>query len=243
MDALVVESEHLGRLAVLGTLAATLAHEFNNLATPMASYARLGCAAICDPAPSTADLAFARRALGKCEHAATRAGRLSTAILNMARPCSDDGPAASAAVAQALQDALTSMVRSPAQDSIQLNIDVPPALQVAIEAVRLEQVLLNLLLNARRALMSKPSTDRLLCVTAAPSADGGVELQVSDTGCGIDADQLSTLFEPFSTTSPDGHGLGLNLCRRILDRAGGRIAVQSQAGVGTTFTLTLPKAA
>lgn len=240
LDAMGREVEAMNRLAVLGTLAATLAHEFNNVATPAANYARLGADAIRRPTPDAADLAFALKSFGKCHAAAEKAARLSAAILELAKPNGEANR--HAIVLDAVNDALTAMVRSPEQDGVHLAVTVPDDLAAAVEPVQLEHLLLNLLLNARKALLAVPMGRRQLKITAEVEADHALRLSVSDTGCGIAPESLATIFEPFHTGG-GGSGLGLSLCRRIAERHGGRIAVESRPGEGSQFTLTLPRAA
>ena len=231
--------EHAGRLALLGTLTATVCHEVNNLLSPTVGYAQLALRSLDGPTP---DLALVRKALAKAHASGEKAGRVGRAILGLAR----DAPAAggSCEVAEAVTQALAAMGREPDKDGLVTAIDVPPDLRVAVEAVQVEHVLLNLLLNARAAMLAPGGRRGTLGVRAAP--DGGrVLVSVRDTGCGIAADRLDAVFEPFHTASPEpaGHcGLGLSLCRRIVARHGGRLAVESELGRGSTFRFDLPAA-
>ena len=225
------ETEHLGRLATLGTLAATLAHEFNNVLTPAAGHARLGRLAVDD-----GDLPRARRAFEKCEAAATRAGRLSDAILDLARPTRGE---ASADVAPAVAAAVESLGRDLADDGIDFTTSLPPGLIVAVNPVRLEHAVLNLLLNARRALLARPIAARRLRVEAA--SDSMVRLDVTDSGGGMPAEVLADAFGPFRKGVGGGSGLGLHLCRRVAEGAGGR-AEAANVGGGCRVRLWLPRA-
>ena len=247
LDRLRDECEHLGRLAALGTLAATVAHEFNNLAAGVANSARFAELALGEaesPAPSPDDLERARRAVARCTRSAAKSGRLCDAILNFGGE--RIGPTgAGVAVSEAVEQAVEAMVRRPEQDGIRLNVRVPADLRARVDPLALEQVLLNLLLNARRALLSKPAARRRLTVEA-ESADDRVTLRVADTGCGIAGGDLPRIFDGFFTTASrraDGSGLGLTLARQLVERHGGTIGVESSEGIGTTFTLDLPRAA
>ena len=226
IDALRRETEHLGRLATLGTLAATLAHEFNNVLTPAAGHARLGRLALDD-----GDLPRARRALEKCEAAATRAGRLSAAVLDLARPTrgeAGEAGEATADVAAAVEAAVDLLGRDLAADGIDFTASVPPGLAVAVDPARLEQALLNLLLNARRALLARPAGGRRLRVEAVSGTI--VRIDVSDTGGGMPAGLLADGFGPFRRGVGGGSGLGLDLCRRVAEGAGGRIEAANVGG-------------
>ncbi len=119
----------------------------------------------------------------------------------------------------------------------------PPALVAAGE---IQQVVLNLLTNARQAM---PSGGRITIRIAPDAAAGTVDLTVRDTGTGIPADRLPRIFDRFYTTKqgPDasgkgGTGVGLSMCREIIEAHQGRIRVESSVGVGTSFTLKLPAA-
>jgi signal transduction histidine kinase len=112
--------------------------------------------------------------------------------------------------------------------------DLPP---VNLDRDLFEQCLLNLMLNAEQAM---PEGGTLTLI--AQRDDGGVRLDVIDTGCGIPADQLPKLFRPFHTTKTNGHGLGLAIARKIIVAHGGAIDVQSEPGRGTKFTIRLPAA-
>ena len=104
---------------------------------------------------------------------------------------------------------------------------------------QLRQVILNFLTNATQAI----GTDGVVTITTRLNGADAVDIAISDTGCGIPADNLGKIFDPFFTTKPPGQGtgLGLSICHGILLRLGGRIAVESRVGQGTEFTITLPR--
>ena len=121
---------------------------------------------------------------------------------------------------------------------------IPPAM---INGNQIQQVLLNLLINARQAM---PGGGRLWIKLLHDAENNMIDLVVRDNGCGIPADKLPRIFESFYTTKkgPDesgkgGTGLGLSMCRDILESHHGRIRVDSTVGKGTAFTLKLPVAA
>ena len=107
------------------------------------------------------------------------------------------------------------------------------------DAPQLRQVILNFLTNATQAI----GTDGVVTITTRLNGADAVDIVISDTGCGIPADNLGKIFDPFFTTKPPGQGtgLGLSICHGILLRLGGRIAVESRVGQGTEFTITLPR--
>ena len=100
---------------------------------------------------------------------------------------------------------------------------------------------MNLMLNAFAAMDQSGRETRRLLVRTRLSADGScVEAEFQDTGVGIGPDVIDRLFEPFVTTKPDGLGMGLSICRSIIERHGGRISAANNPGRGATFSITLP---
>jgi two-component system NtrC family sensor kinase len=109
----------------------------------------------------------------------------------------------------------------------------------------LQQVLLNLYNNAMDAIMERHGTEGgELIIFSAPGEDGKVKISVTDNGIGISPENLKKIFSPFFTTKPvgKGTGLGLSVCYGIVDSMGGAMEVNSQRGVGTTFTMRFPAA-
>jgi two-component system sensor kinase FixL len=125
---------------------------------------------------------------------------------------------------------------------VQVAVETDPAVQpVHGDRVQLQQVLLNLLLNAMDALDDNPPARRLVTVRAR-SAGSTVEVTVSDTGHGISEDKLLHVFEPFFTSKPNGLGMGLSISHSIIKAHGGRLWAENNAAGGATFTFTLPVA-
>jgi len=111
---------------------------------------------------------------------------------------------------------------------------------VRADRVQLQQVILNLMLNAVDALMSRPATNRKLLIRTGAGTEGTVNVAVRDSGPGIPPDKLEWVFEPFFTTKTDGMGMGLAIARSILHSHGGRLWAENAPGGGATFTLALP---
>jgi signal transduction histidine kinase len=233
------------RLATIGTIAAVIAHEFNNILTPVVSYSQY---ALTSAQSETPDMELIRKALGKSFQGASKAGRICTSMLALARGESTPGVVS---VQHLVDEALLVLARDPQKDGIALRVQVQPDLFVNVDPVQLEQVLLNLLINARQAMLGKGGS---LTIKAAGIEEQGVpteaRLQVIDTGPGIPEKVLPKIFQPFFTTKGTarmgehkGSGLGLAICREIVEHHRGRIEVQSVMGRGTTFSVYLPIAA
>jgi two-component system NtrC family sensor kinase len=234
----VVESQ---RLATLGTLAAVVAHEFNNLLTPIVSYSQYALESAMSDKP---DMELIRKALAKGMASAERAGRICRSILGMARgEASQTGQMVE--VQRLIDETLLVLARDPKKDGIALRVQVEPELAVPGEAVELEQVLLNLLINARQAMLGRGGA--LTVKAGRDPKTGEVRIAVIDTGPGIPERVRERIFEPFFTTrgttrrgEARGTGLGLHICRQLVEHHGGRIELQSEVGRGTTFTVILP---
>jgi signal transduction histidine kinase len=114
-------------------------------------------------------------------------------------------------------------------------------LPIASES-RLRRVFLNLLINAAQAVAEDAEKEHFIRVVTRRGDDGAVVVEIVDSGPGIPEEHLDRLFEPFFTTKPahEGAGLGLAVCRQVLDEIGGEIAVETSVGKGTTFRVTLP---
>ena len=146
-----------------------------------------------------------------------------------------------------VEEVLLVMARDPQKDGIALRVQVQPDLKVSGDPVQLEQVLLNLLINARQAMLGRGGS--ITIKAGEPKARTPIRIQVIDTGPGIPEKLLPKIFEPFFTTKgtakkgeAKGTGLGLAICKEIVEHHKGRIEVQSEVGKGTTFSVVLPKA-
>jgi len=125
-------------------------------------------------------------------------------------------------------------------NNVVLTIELAQELPAVIcEEVQIQQVLMNLMLNAKHAMSDTPDHARRIVVRTVP-VDDEVLISVADTGHGISADALPRLFEPFYTMQQDGLGVGLAICSRIVERHGGRIWAEANSDVGATFNFTLP---
>lgn len=221
---------HSQRLATVGTMTAMVAHEFNNLLTPMLNYARLA---------QDGDQAIRDKAVRYTLEGSSRVTAICRALLDLSSGQSQ--PAQRVEMSALVEQALQAMARDPAKDGITLIRNIPARLKLTTRPVELMQVLLNLLLNARHAAIAK---GRGQCIEiAAARRDGKILLRIRDTGVGIPRQNLARIFDPFFTTrGENGRGLGLAICRQIARELGGQITVRSQLGKGSVFTVALPDA-
>ncbi len=224
---------HSQKMDALGRLAGGVAHDFNNLIAVVSGHADL-LAASGEVPPDLQPHVEAIR------NTVSRARALTGQLLAWARPASADAPVVTD-LSTAIRE-VARMVRPLLSPSIMLEIDTPPrALPVRAGAGQLEQILVNLILNARDAL---PESG-VIAVRADPAGPGQVRLEVRDSGHGMDDDTIGRLFEPFFSTKGEGRGsgLGLAIVHGIVRAAGGSVRVESAPGEGTTFTLIFPEAA
>jgi len=231
------------RMESVGRLAGGVAHDFNNLLTVILSLAKL----LSDRSASPRD----REDLGEIESAALRAAELTQQLLAFARRQIVEPRVLDL---NELVTSLDKMLRRVIGEDIELaTIAMPNLGRIRADRGRIEQVLMNLVVNARDAM---EGGGKLTIETANvelgpnhaayhPDVEAGpyVLLSVSDTGAGIDAKILSKIFEPFFTTKAPGKGTGLGLatCYGIIRQSGGSIWVYSEVGKGTTFKVYLPR--
>ena len=222
------------RLAALGELVGTTTHEFNNVLMTIINYAKLGLRHKDEP---TRD-----KALDRILTAAMRAEKITNSVLGMARNRSEEF--APIDLAPLVEETLVLLEREMQKYRVAVRKEFSSAPAVRAVGNQIQQVLLNLMTNARQAM---PSGGELLLRLAHDPGAGLVDLTVRDTGSGIPREQLPKIFDRFFTTKsgPDatgkgGSGVGLSACRDIVEAHHGRIRVESTVGKGTAFTVRLP---
>jgi signal transduction histidine kinase len=226
------------RLVALGEFASAIAHEINQPLTAIATYNNT-CLRLLEA--GRGDPQELLQAMQKCRDQAKRAGAIIQRLRELLRqPEPALGPqdlneVARAALQAAEADALEAGVRL----ELMLAAQLPP---VRADALLIEQVLLNLLRNAIEAVQGLAPERRRVTLASSANADGSVTLSVSDQGEGIAPAIRERLFHPFVTDKPGGLGLGLSICRSVIESHGGTIVSES-AAPGTRFGLTLPAAA
>jgi two-component system sensor kinase FixL len=147
-------------------------------------------------------------------------------------------------VGQILRDTTTLLRPDAAARRVRLELDIPDGLPPVLgDRVQLQQVLLNLILNALDALKGVGGQDRTVSMAARCETDQVVEISVADNGRGIAPDQIDRIFEPFFSTKSRGLGMGLSISRTVIEAHGGRLWAENSADGGATLRMTLPLAA
>ncbi len=233
--ALKSQNTQLQALANLGSATCMIAHEINNLLTPLATYAAL---AVRNPD----DRALTGKVLDKTVRNCQRAAQIMQSMLAMANGHRQEREDVTVQVL--VEEVFTCLCRDFSKDGITVELHIPEELRVACVPVQIQQVLMNLVLNAREAMLPGGG---VLKVAAAADAQH-VTIVVSDTGRGIAPEDLKHVFRPFFTTrngkgrpaTDSGAGIGLAFCRRIVEAHHGEIGVDSEPGRGSAFTIRLP---
>ena len=228
---------HLARVAVVGELSGGLAHELNQPLTSILSNAQAAQQVL---ARERVDVAELREILDDIVAEDKRAGALIERLRSLLRR--EEPTLQRLGLAPLLKDCL-SLVRSKLTvEQVQVRTAIAADLpDVLGDPIQLQQVLLNLLLNACDALATTDPPERCIALEAEREADGHfVHVRVSDRGPGIEGDGLERVFDAFFTTKPNGLGLGLAICRQIVSAHGGRLWATHNEGRGAVFHLTLP---
>jgi signal transduction histidine kinase len=219
------------RLSSVGALASSVAHEFNNILTTIINYAKLGLKGATEPGQ--------KQAFEKILKGGQRAATIVSGMLGFAR--NQSNRVEDVDLFRLVEEVLLLTEKDLSKHRVQVERRYHARPVVPVIAGQIEQILINLVINARQAM---PGGGRLR-VDVRESA-GMAEVRINDTGVGIPPDQLRLIFEPFYTTkNPDEHGhggtgLGLSVCRQIIEQHQGRIRVESVVGKGSTFTVKLP---
>jgi two-component system NtrC family sensor kinase len=220
------------RLAAIGKLAAGVAHEINNPLSGILTFAQdlLLEASPDDPAREDYELIV---------NETLRCRRIVRDLLEYSRQ--KKPKRRPVGLGELVSRVLRLVERQASFHNVRFEVAIDERLpDVDADPQQMQQVLLNLVINARDAMQSS-GTIRIAGTTA--EAGRSVALAVADTGCGIPANQIDQIFEPFySTKGEQGHGLGLTAVRNVIERHGGRIEVESEEGRGTTFHVILPAA-
>jgi len=235
-EALKSQLAGIQHLANIGTVTHMIAHEMNNLLTPLKSYATFAL-------ENLDDRALTEKALQKTVRNSGRASKILESMLALVS--GEIQEKKNVQLLDLIGDIFTCLCRDFSKDGITVEIQIPEEITISVVPVQVQQVLMNLILNARDAMLPQGG---VLAIRAVERSDF-VEIEVADTGGGITPADLENIFETFYTTKTDknspaeysGAGIGLAFCKMIIDRHQGSISVESESGHGSMFKIVLPK--
>jgi PAS domain S-box-containing protein len=230
------ELAHLNRVLTVGELAASIAHEINQ---PLAAIVMNGNAALRWLTMEQPNLAKARDSAELIIRDGARAGQVISRIRAMLKkaPPSKTPLDVNEFVSEVVALTQSEMLRNSVSLRVDLAEDLP---KVPGDRIQLQQVMLNLMVNAVEAMLAIQDRQRTLLITSGDFGDSSVRIAVSDNGPGIDSQTARHLFSAFSTTKPEGMGMGLAISRSIIEAHGGRLWTEPNNDCGATFQFTLP---
>jgi two-component system sensor kinase FixL len=230
------ELAHVGRVSEMGTLASSLAHELNQPLTAVASYCESARDLLSDD-PDEETLAMIREAMDEAAKQAVRAGQIVRRLRDFMTYGETERRVESLQRLINEANALALVGSREYGIDLQMSLDASADL-VLVDRIQVQQVLVNLIRNAIDAMIG--SAVRVLSIRTAAGPDSFVTITVEDTGSGIQPSVAPQLFQPFVTSKQNGMGIGLSICRTIVQAHGGRIWFEPGARDGTAFHFTLP---
>jgi PAS domain S-box-containing protein len=230
------ELAHVGRLSTMGQLASSLAHELNQPLTAILSNAQAGSRFLAAVPP---DLAEVRGALEDAAQDAKRAGEVIRQLRALVRR--DEPVMAPLELNRVIVDVVRMLHSDMLIRKVQVSLELDPGLSVVNgDNIQLQQLLLNLVLNAFDAMKDAPEDRRTVILRTRQLDADSIRAEVSDLGTGISPDRLVNLFEPFRSSKRDGLGLGLSISHSIVEAHRGRLWAENNSDRGATFYFTLP---
>jgi two-component system sensor kinase FixL len=237
LESLQSELIHVARVSAMGTMASTIAHELNQPITAIANYAESVRDMMAEPEPR--DFPLMRDALDETAKEALRAGNIVRRLRDFV--ARGDVEKTVEPLPALINEASVLGLMAAREWGVETRFDLDPyASPVFVDKIQIQQVIINLLRNACEAMSD--SSERRLVVTSRADQPGFIRVSVADTGPGIAPEVVDQLFTAFVSTKQDGMGLGLSICRTIVEANGGRIWMEPREGGGTVFNFTLPRA-
>ena len=227
------ELAHASRLSAVGTLASALAHELNQPLTAIANY--MSAARDILQNKDSAELDMLREAFAEAAEQSLRAGQIVRRLrdyVSKREIVRERVP-----IARIISEATTIGLVGAREKGVSWSIDAGRAGEVMGDRVQLQQVMVNLMRNAVEAMQTQPV--KMLTIIADRIEPGRVEVTVTDTGTGLDPEVAANLFQPFLTTKRHGMGLGLSICKTIVEAHGGELDAFPNPAGGTVFRFTL----
>ncbi|WP_438030731.1 sensor histidine kinase [Sorangium sp. So ce233] len=230
------ELAHLNRVSSMRELAASIAHELNQPLAAILSNAQAALRLLARTPPDTAETRAALEDIVADDRRVARVIQRMRAMLRRG-----EISAAAQDLNELVGDTARHMAGAAASAGATVRLELAPGLpRVRGDGVQVQQVLVNLLVNAFDAVAGRPPEARLVVVRTLPGEGGHVELSVADSGEGVPPEDLERIFEPFFTTKARGLGVGLAISRSIAEAHGGRLWAESSPGEGATFRCALP---
>ncbi len=226
-----------GRLVTLGEMASTLAHELNQPLSAIAGYAAGGLNLMQQDRP---DMDLLRQAFEKMQVQARRAGQIIRGIQDFVKK--REPRFLPVQLVDVIHETLDLLAADARESQIVLGVSLAEVGPVLADRILLEQVLINLVRNGMEAMAAHPRSDNTLTVSLMPGPRGGAVIEVADKGPGISAEVRDRLFDPFTSSKPEGMGMGLNICRSIIELHRGQLSYRPGPTGGTIFSVFLPEA-
>jgi len=230
------ELAHVTRVMTMGELVASIAHEVNQ---PLGAIVTNGHACVHLLSRDVPDLDKSREVIGRMIRDGMRASEVIKRIRDLLHKT--DVEKAPLSVNETIQEVLalvsSDVLRSKIELQVELAADLPP---VSGDRIQLQQVILNLILNARDAMSGEQTNLREMQITSGKNSAGAVAVAVRDTGHGLEAKDVERIFDPFFTTKAGGMGLGLSISRTIIEAHGGRLWATQNEDKGATIQFELP---
>ena len=231
------ELVHVTRLTALGEMSSTLAHELNQPLSAIGNYLNGLRRMLASPRGLSSERA--RDALEKAADQAGRAGEIIRRLRNFV--AKGEAELRPESLAKLTEEAVALAFVGGKELGVQMRVRLDPDVDVVlVDKVQIQQVILNLVRNAMEAMTDSERRD--LSIRSEPADPGFVRVTVTDTGPGLSRDVLDQLFQPFVTTKPHGMGVGLSICRTIVEAHGGRIHAGNLPDGGARFDVLLPLA-
>jgi PAS domain S-box-containing protein len=228
--------QQTSRLITMGEMASSLAHELNQPLSAIANY-NMGCVNRLQTNDYRPEELLA--AMQKASAQAERAGKIIRRVRDFVKKSEPNRSAVQ--IAEIIEEVIGFAEIEARKTGARISVSVPPDLPaVYADKIMIEQVVLNLVKNGIEAMRDTPRSERELAISARANGKDFIEVKVADRGHGVLAEQTEKLFAPFYTTKPEGMGMGLNICRSIIEFHHGRLWTVANSGSGSVFSFTLP---
>jgi signal transduction histidine kinase len=230
------ELSHVTRVATLGELTASITHEVNQPLASIVTNAETGLRWLAREAPNLEEARSALERIIRDAHRASAVVRRTRELYKKADP-----EKARLDINDVISDAILLMQRQATRSDVSLRVELSPALPaISGDRVQLQQVVINLIINGVEAMQDTADGPRELWVRSRLHEEGGVLVGIEDAGVGIASEDIDRLFQAFYTTKRAGMGMGLSICRSIIEAHGGCVWATPNAGPGATFNFALP---